>query len=194
MLLRLGLLRQRQGRQAEAERPFDEAREIGADVYIGRMDLERLSAALGVGRVTGRLSTSIDGLRFAYGQPVAFHLRMESVPEKGVGQSVSLKAVNSISLVSTGSSLSGLGSAVMTRFFREFPYEKIGVECVLVNDVFSVRGLIHEDGVEYLVKRRFLAGINVINRNPDNRIGFTDMVERARRATGEGVGVPGCER
>jgi hypothetical protein len=110
---------------------------------------------------------------------------MASVPVKGVTQSVSLKAVNSISLVSTGSALSGLGSSLMTTFFREFPYEKIGFRCDLKNDVFTVRGLIHEDGVEYLVKRRFFGGINVVNRNPDNRIGFSDMVERAKRATGE---------
>jgi len=172
-------------RHVTVERPFSAGREIGADVNVRLIDLERFSAALDVGRITGRLSGSVEGLRMAYGQPVAFHLKMESVPTKGVGQSVSLKAVNSISLVSTGSALSGLESSLMTTFFKEFPYEKIGFECNLKNDVFIVRGLIHEDGVEYLVKRRFWGGINVINANPDNRIGFSDMVERTKRVTGE---------
>jgi hypothetical protein len=172
-------------RRVAVERPFSAGRESGADVTVERIDLERLSAALGVGRITGHLSGSIEGLQVAYGQPVAFHLKMESVPVKGVTQSVSLKAVNSISLVSTGSALSGMGVSLMTTFFREFPYEKIGFECGLKNDVFTVRGLIHEDGVEYLVKRRTFAGINVINRNPDNRIGFSDMQERAKRVTSE---------
>jgi len=45
---------------------------------------------------------------------------------KGVSQSVSLKAVNSISLVGTGSALSGMGLSLMTTFFKEFAYEKIG--------------------------------------------------------------------
>ncbi len=172
-------------RQVTVEQPFGPGREIGADVNVSLIDLERLSTALGVGRITGLLSGSIEGLRVVYGQPVAFHLKMESVPVKGVTQSVSLKAVNSISLVSTGSALSGMGLSLMTSFFKEFPYEKIGFECGLKNDVFTVRGLIHEDGVEYLVKRRFIAGINVINRIPDNRIGFSDMVERAERVTSE---------
>jgi hypothetical protein len=167
------------------ERPFSGGREIGADVKIDRIDLERFSAALGVGRITGRLSGSIKGLRVAYGQPVAFDLTMESVPVKGVSQSVSLKAVNSISLMGTGSTLSGLGISLMATFFREFPYEKIGFECGLKNDVFAVRGLIHEDGVEYLVKRRLFTGIDVVNGNPDNRIGFSDMLERAKRVTEE---------
>jgi hypothetical protein len=172
-------------RNVTAEHPVSAGREIGGDVTVERIDLERLSDALGVGRITGLLSGSIEGLRIAYGQPVAFHLKMESVPVKGVTQSVSLKAVNSISLVSTGSALSGMGLSLMTKFFKEFPYEKIGFECGLKNDVFTVRGLIHEDGVEYLVKRRFFAGINVINRIQDNRIGFSDMVERAKRVTSE---------
>ena len=167
------------------ERPFSAGREIGADVIVDRIDLERFSAAMGFGRITGRLSGSIKGLRVAYGQPVAFDLTMESVPAKGVSQSVSLKAVNSISLMSTGSALSGLGVSLMATFFREFPYEKIGFECRLKNDVFAVRGLIHQDGVEYLVKRRFFTGIDVINGNPDNRIGFSDMLERAKRVTDE---------
>jgi hypothetical protein len=172
-------------RAVTVERPFHAGREIGADVYVDRIDLERLSAVLGIGRVTGLLSGSINGLRVAYGQPVAFDLKMESVPAKGVGQSVSLKAVNSISLIGTGSGLSGLGVSLITKFFREFPYEKIGFGCGLKNDVFTVRGLIHEDGVEYLVKRRLFTGIDVVNGNPDNRIGFSDMLERAKRVTGE---------
>lgn len=167
------------------ERPFSAGREIGADVNVSMMDLERFSEALGIGRITGRISGSIEGLRIAYGQPVAFFLRMESVPTKGVDQSVSLKAVNSISLVSTGSALSGMGASLMTRFFKKFPYAKIGFESSLKNDVFTVRGTIHEDGVEYLVKRPLFGGINVVNRNPDNRIGFSDMVERAKRVTSE---------
>ena len=172
-------------RGVTVDRPFSAGREIGADVNVDRMDLERFSGALGVGRITGNLSGSITGLRVAYGQPVAFDLKMESVAAKGVNQTVSLKAVNSISLISTGSALSGKGISLMATFFREFPYAKIGFECGLRNDVFTVRGLIHEDGVEYLVKRRFFAGIDVINGNPDNRIGFSDMLERAKRVTGE---------
>jgi hypothetical protein len=170
-------------RDVTVERPFRAGREIGADVSVSLIDLERFSEALGVGRITGRLSGTLTGLRVAFGQPVAFHLKMESVPTKGVRQSVSLKAVNSISLVSTGSGLSGLGASMMTTFFKEFPYEKIGIKSTLKNDVFTVRGIIEEDGVEYLVKRRIFGGINVINRNPDNRIGFSDMVERAKRVT-----------
>lgn len=173
-------------RRLTMDRPFGPGRELGADVSAHLLDLERLSAALNIGRITGRISGSAEGLRVAYGQPVAFRLRVESVPVRGETQRVSLKAVNAISMVSTGSRLSGAGVSLLTTFFREFPYAKIGLKCDLTNDVFTVQGLIHEDGVEYLVKRPFFAGIDVINRNPDNRIRFSDMLERLKRATGEG--------
>jgi hypothetical protein len=59
-------------RNVTVERPFGEGREIGADVEADRIDLERLTAALGAGRVTGRLSASVSGcgrLRPAGGVP-----------------------------------------------------------------------------------------------------------------------------
>jgi hypothetical protein len=69
----------------------------------------------------------------------------------------------------------------ITRFFRDYPYSKIGFRCVLTNDQFSVNGTIHEGGTEYLVRRGFLRGVDVVNRNPENVISFKDMQERVGR-------------
>jgi len=171
------------------QRPFSPGRLVAADLKMDKMDLKKLSKALQVGRITGRVSAEVSGLRLAYGQAVAFGMQVLSVPVKGVDQRVSLKAVNSISVLGTGASLTGLGVKLISPFFQEFPYDKIGFACTLRNDVFTVKGLIREDGVEYLVKKPFLTGINVINRNPDNRISFSDMLERLRRVIG-GAGEP----
>ncbi len=168
-------------RSLAVELPFNPGREIRADVKARQIHLEPLSQALQVGRITGRLDAELKGLRLAYGQPVAFQLMVESVEVPGVDQQVSLRAVNSISLLGTGAGLSGMGLNLFASFFKEFPYAKIAFSCKLKNDEFRVRGLIHEDGVEYLVKRPLLMGINVINRNPDNRISFSDMLERLQR-------------
>jgi hypothetical protein len=163
------------------DHPFNPGREIQTEVNARQIHLEPLSRALKVGRLTGRLDAELKGLRLAYGQPVAFQLKVESIKVPGVDQEVSLRAVNSISLLGTGAGLSGMGLGFFASFFKEFPYEKIAFSCKLKNDVFRVKGLIHEDGVEYLVKRPLLMGINVINRNPDNRISFSDMLERLKR-------------
>jgi hypothetical protein len=168
-------------RNLAMELPFSPGRELAASIEARQVHMEPLSQALQVGRITGRLDADLRGLRLAYGQPVAFQLKVESMQTPGVDQDVSLKAVNSISLLGTGAGLSGMGLNLFASFFKEFPYEKIAFSCELKNDVFRVRGLIHEDGVEYLVKRPILMGINVINRNPDNRISFSDMLERLQR-------------
>jgi hypothetical protein len=57
----------------------------------------------------------------------------------------------------------------------------MGVRSSLENDVFRINGTIKEGGTEYLVKRRGLSGVNVVNLNPDNRASFKDMVKRIRR-------------
>jgi hypothetical protein len=161
-------------------RPFDESRTFSCTAEIDGLNLTPLSRALDVGRITGLLDVRIEDLRIAYGQPVHFALRAESVPASGVPQTISLKAVNALSIIGTGRGLSGLGVRFYANFFEKFPYKRIGVACTLNNDVFSLSGLIHEDGVEYLVKRP-LFGINVINTRPRNKIAFSDMLRRIRR-------------
>jgi hypothetical protein len=174
--------------------PLLRGRELGADLKAKRVNMESLSVALGAGRVTGLVDIDLEGLRIAYGQPVAFNLRVKSVEDAGVEQQVSLQAVNSISVLGTGSGLTGLGLSLFKSFFKEFPYQQIGMACTLQNDVFTVRGLIHEDGVEYLVKKPPLLGINVINRTEDNRISWSDMLDRLRRVTTSQPGSDASER
>ena len=142
-----------------------------------------LSQALDIGSITGAVDISVKGLRLAYGQPVAFDLRVESMEESDREQKVSLKAVNSISILGTGSGLTGLGVDLLKYFFQEFPYEKIGFRCTLNNDVFRIKGLIKEGEDEYIVKKPLFTGINVINRSGDNQISFSDMLKRLKRVT-----------
>jgi len=161
-------------------RPFDPSRELGGTCQVKALHLEELSSSVGVGRVTGRMNVNLQNLQLAFGQPVAFALRAKSAPAQGVKQRISLQAVNSLSILGTGRGLSGLGVRFYANFFQEFPYENIGLACVLKNDTFTLSGLIHEDDVEYIVKRPLL-GINVINTTPHNRIAFSDMLKRINR-------------
>jgi hypothetical protein len=161
--------------------PASSDRIFGASLKFERLDLEPLSKLLDIGRITGRISGHIKDLRIAFGQPQSFALKLESVEDPRSDQSVSLKAVNTISVLGTGSGLTGIGVGFFASFFSEFPYSKIGMSCKLQNDVFQIKGLIKDAGVEYLVKRPFWGGINVINRNQDNRITFSDMLDRLKR-------------
>ncbi len=164
----------------EAERPFSRVRKWGCDLKVQKLNLKKFSTSFGFGKITGLMDIDIDHLRMSYGQPVSFKLKAQSVSAQGVPQRISLEAINAISIIGTGSSLSNLGIRLYASFFQEFPYKKIGFLCALKNDLFTIRGLIRENNKEYIVKRS-LIGVNVINSNPNNLIVFSDMLKRIQR-------------
>jgi hypothetical protein len=154
-------------------------RKIGGDFTFRNINLEEVTRKVGFGKMTGIIQGALRNLVVEYGQPAQFDLEIRSVAAPGVGQSISLEAIQHISILGTGT-----GSALnrgITRFFKEYPYSRIGFRCILNNDQFSVNGTIHEGGREYLVRRGFLRGVDVINQNPENVISFKDMQERLGR-------------
>lgn len=174
-----------------AENITSSSRRIGGDITFRNINLEEVTRKIAIGKMTGIVQGSLKNLVVEYGQPASFTLEVESVPQRRVAQQISMDAIQSISILGTGA-----GSALnrgITQFFKEYPYSKIGFRCVLNNDQFSVNGTIHEGGKEYLVRRGFLRGVDVVNQNPDNVISFRDMEERTerifRRPQAEPVGV-----
>ncbi len=154
---------------------------LGMDLTIEKMDLAPLTNGTGFGKIEGLLNGRVDDLEMVKGQPQRFHLRLETVSEKGVPQKISVEAVESIARIGGGQSpFMGL-AGTFASLFKKFGYKKIGIEASLENDMFKVNGLVHENDREYLVKKSGLSGVDVVNSNPDNRIGFKDMVKRIKR-------------
>jgi hypothetical protein len=160
---------------------FSSSRKVAADLNFEGINLEKVTEKIKIGKMTGIIRGSLRNLEIEYGQPSRFVLDTESVKTKGIAQEISVDAINNISIVGTGSGLGGILNAGIRKFFREYPYSKIGIHCTLKNDNFSIRGSVHEGGKEYLVRRAFLRGVDVINQNPQNVISFKDMQERIRR-------------
>jgi hypothetical protein len=167
-------------RNLRLEQPFSAGRTVRCDVSFAGLNLEQMTDALPFGRVTGIVRGEIEGLSISYGQPESFSFRLESVKKEGVRQTFSLKAVDSLTILSQGEGPVP-SQAFFLRFVPAFPYEKIGIRCSLKNDVFLLGGMIEEDGVEYLVRRARPFGINIINRDPNKMISFKDMVSRLKR-------------
>ena len=161
--------------------PFMPGRAISLNVDLVELDLKRLTDEVPFGEVTGIVSGEIRGLVITYNQPARFDFRLESVPRKGVPQTFSLKAVDNLTVLSSGESASvGTGNFWM-RFIRGFRYEKLGIVSTLRNDTFTLNGTIREGGIEYLVKKPALFGISVVNREPDKVISFKEMTGRLKR-------------
>ena len=161
--------------------PFTPGRSISLNVDLLDLDLKKLTDEVPFGEVTGIIRGEIRDLVFSYGQPARFDLRIESVPRKGVPQTFSLKAVDNLTVLSSGQQASAGTGAFWMRFIRGFRYRKLGIVSTLRNDTFSLNGTIHEGGVEYLVKKPPLFGINVVNRMPDKKISFKEMTGRLKR-------------
>ncbi|OPY85981.1 MAG: Dicarboxylate transport [Syntrophus sp. PtaU1.Bin208] len=163
-------------------RPFSSSRSFGADVTFDDIDLEEVTANIKLGRMTGLIQGSLKNFVFEYGQPARFDLVITSDRSRKVPQSISVDAIKNLSIISTGSeAVSDILNSGLNRFFHEYPYSEIGIRCTLADDLFSLRGLIHEGSKEYLIRRALLRGIDIVNQNPDNSISFKDMAERMGR-------------
>ena len=88
------------------------------------------------------------------------------MPRKGVPQTFSLKAVDNLTVLSSGQQASGGTGNFWMSFIRGFRYQKLGIVSTLRNDTFTLNGTINENGIEYLVKKPALFGISVVNREP----------------------------
>ena len=165
---------------------------LKVSAQINDLHLDLLTRDTSFGRIEGILNGRILDLEIAHRQPQKFDLLLETVKKKGVSQRISIMAVDNIARIGGGQSPFMGFAGVITSFFKEFPYKKIGVHATLDNDIFRIRGTIKEDGKEFLVKRGGFSGVNIINQNPDNHIRFQDMVKRIKRITA-GKGGPVIE-
>ena len=161
--------------------PFDPGRSISLNVDIVGLDLKKLTDEVPFGEVTGIVSGEVRDLVITYGQPESFTFRLESVPRKGVARTFSLKAVDNLTVLSSGQQASGGTGNFWMSFIRGFRYRKLGIVSTLRNDTFTLNGTIIENGIEYLVKKPALFGINVVNREPGKSISFKEMTSRLRR-------------
>ena len=165
----------------QAENLFSKYRAFSADVRFADLNLQKVTDLIPFGRVTGIINGEINDLIISYGQPEHFILRLESEKRKGVPQKFSLKAANDLAILGTGEKTQFSPDSGWTRIVNSFNYKKIGISCALRNDIFTLRGTIHERGVEYLVKGSWLFGINVVNKHPQNKIQFKDLLGRLKR-------------
>jgi len=166
---------------------FASSRKIGGDILFHDIDLGKVTETVKVGKITGAVEGSIKNLMIEYGQPSSFVFDMDTAKKSGVSQKVSVDAIESISILGTGSG--GIGAVLksgINKFFKEYPYSRIGIQCTLENDSFNIRGKIREGGKEYLIRRAFLRGIDVVNMDPGNMVSFKDMQERVSRVFQKG--------
>jgi hypothetical protein len=153
---------------------------------IDDLRLAPLTEGTAFGKIQGVLAGYINNLEIVNGEAQRFDLRLKTRRKSDIPQKINVRAVENIARLGGGQSpFMGLAGTVVS-FFKEFSYKKIGVAASLENDMFTVNGTIKKNGLEYIVKKGGITGVDVINLNPDNRISFKDMVKRIKRIKSSG--------
>lgn len=144
------------------------------DISLGEM-----TDTFEIGHVSGVVRGGVEDLEIVRGEPVRFEARMETVPRPGVPQRVSVTAIRQLSILG-GSGGDPLSSGILS-FFDEYRYAKMGFQCSLRNDRFTLHGIEELDGKDYLVVGSIMPPrVNVISHN--QTISFSQMIHRIERA------------
>jgi len=143
------------------------------------IDLAQLTRTFDFGAMSGIVEGQLVDCEIFRDVPIGFRGVLRSVPRKGVPRRISLKAVNNIAIVGTGSGLGFLDRG-LRRFISSYAYHSIGVEMLLSNDHFLLRGLERRGDQELFVKGRFPLRVDVVNVQPGMTVSFRTMIERLR--------------
>ncbi len=143
------------------------------------IDLARLTRTFDFGAMSGIVEGQLVDCEIFRDVPIGFRGVLRSVPRKGVPRRISLKAVNNIAIVGTGSGLGFLDSG-LRRFISSYAYHSIGIEMALSNDHFLLRGLERRGDQELFVKGRFPLRLDVVNVQPGMTVSFRTMIQRLR--------------
>jgi len=143
------------------------------------IDLALVTRTFDFGTMSGIVDGQLADCEIFRDVPVRFRATLRSVPHKGVPQRISLKAVNNIAIVGTGSGLGFLNSGIR-RFIDSYAYKGIGIEMALSHDHFLLRGLERRGDRELFVKGRFPLRLDVVNVQPGMTVSFRTMIQRLR--------------
>jgi len=167
----------------QLQQPFGQWPRFYSNVAFDNLDLELMTGAFSFGRITGKLSGRVDGLRLFNWTPVAFDAKLYTPPDDRSRHRISQRAVQNVgSIGGGGAGVTAALSSGFLRFFDDFNYERLGISCRLENDVCAMDGIAPApNGGYYLVKGKGLPRIDVIGSS--HRVDWPRLLERVLAAT-----------
>ncbi|MBB1061142.1 hypothetical protein [Marilutibacter spongiae] len=171
------------------ERPFGVAPTLSADIGMDGLDLEALTGVFGFGSISGRLHGRIDRLRLVNWTPVAFDAELHTERGRGVRQRISQRAVQDLSSVGDASFMGSLQGRLIG-LFDDFRYSRIGIACVLADEVCTMDGLGSAGRGFIIVEGAGVPRLTVVGFN--RRVDWPTLVERLA-AIGSGDVAPVVE-
>jgi hypothetical protein len=162
-------------RNLQLEQAFGSLPQLYANVDISNLDLETLTKTFDFGKITGRLDGQVHDLRLSNWQPVQFDAKFHTPEMDKSRHRISQKAVDNLSQIGGGAS--GVLSRSFLRFFEDFSYKELGLNCMLLNDICEMSGVGEAEQGYYIVKGGGLPPrINVVGYT--RRVDWPDLIER----------------
>ncbi len=164
-------------RNMQLSQPFGVLPTLSADIDLTGLDLETLTSEFDFGKITGKLNGKIQNLRLVNWLPVAFDAQFMTPENDQSKHRISQRAVDNLSELGGGAS--GMFSRSFLGFFEDFSYQKIGVNCRLVNEVCFMSGIEQTDQGYYIVKGGGLPPrINVMGYT--ERVDWSELITRLK--------------
>ncbi len=172
-------------RKAVLNEPLGRAPRFTVDLDMRNLDLDLLTRTFSFGSMTGRVDATVAGLELVNWQPVRFDARIASSPGD-YRRTISQTAVQNISALGGAGAATAIQRSVL-RFFDRFGYEKLGLSCVLRNEVCTMSGVEEApQGSGYvIVKGGGIPALSVIGYN--RQVSWTELVGRLKRIMQENV-------
>lgn len=121
------------------EQPFGLVPRLQGNVKIRDLDLQRVTEVFSFGLIQGRLSGDVTGLTMQNWRPVAMDMYFYTPPNDTSRHRISQRAVENLASVGGGGATAVLSTGFL-KFFDVFAYDKIGVRCVLKDEVCAMSG------------------------------------------------------
>jgi hypothetical protein len=157
--------------------PLSDTPRLTADMNLRNLDLGDLTRTFKFGDIEGKLDGDVVDLEMVNWKPVKMDASLYSSPGKYT-KKISQRAVENIS--SLGGA--GAGAAVqrsLLRFFEQFNYSKMGLNCKLRDNICEMGGIESTLGGYVIVKGSGIPAITVLGYN--KTVGWAELVDRVKR-------------
>ena len=163
--------------QLTLQNPLGDAPRLSADMILRNLDMGSLTRTFSFGAIEGKLDGDVIDLEMVNWKPVKMDAKLQSSDGKYL-RKISQRAVENIS------SLGGAGAAAavqrsVLRFFKEFNYEKLGLSCILRDNICEMNGIESTPGGYVIVKGSGIPAITVLGYN--KTVGWGELVDRIKR-------------
>jgi hypothetical protein len=123
---------------------------VSADFQLEQLDLEKLTRAFDFGHMEGKLSGHIAGLRMVDWKASAFDAFFYTPEDDDSRHVISQRAVDNLTSLS-GSDIGSVLSRTYLRFFENFRYDRLGLGCILRNNICRMNGIAAATGSGYYI-------------------------------------------